>query len=98
MGRFAFRHLQSVLFGGFERVGGIPVATPEKALFDSIYWAAARGRSPRSLPEIELPAGLSRTAVESWIRKIPSTRLQIAVTQRLGLLLPRVRRGRVEAT
>lgn len=86
LGRFAFRHLQGALFGGFERVRGVPIATAEKALFDILYWAAARGRSPRSLPEIELPASFDASALESWIARIPSTQLQVAVAKRVSIL------------
>jgi len=86
LGRFAFRHVQGALFGGFERIRGVPIATAEKALFDILYWGAARGSSPRSLPEIELPASFNPSALESWVRRIPSTQLRTAVAQRVAIL------------
>lgn len=81
-GRFAFRHLQPALYGGFERANGVPIALPEKALFDVLYWSAARGTSARAFPEITRPRGFRRGELESWTTRIPSPTLRVAVAGR----------------
>lgn len=94
LGRFAFHHLQAPLFGGWERLRGLPVATPEKALFDTLYWGTSRGRRLGRLPELTFPPGFDRTSVGSWIERIPSVRLRGAVRSRLETVLPAARRRR----
>jgi len=51
------------------------VATPEKAIFDLAYVSAARGAPPRRVPEIDLPAGFDRAAIDEWIAKIGDPRV-----------------------
>lgn len=82
LGQFALRHIQPRLFGGFERTRGFPLATAEKAVFDLLYWSAARGRSARALPELSLPRGFRPREIDRWVRRIPSVKLRIAVERR----------------
>lgn len=91
LGIFSFHHLDPRLFGGFERVRGIPLATAEKALVDTLYLASSRTRSFARLPEIELPRDFSRAAASRWVTKIPSPRLRASVHRRLQEILRKAR-------
>ena len=86
-GRYAFRHLQGALFGGYDRSAGRAIATSEKALFDILYWSATRGGSLRALPEITFPKGFDRRKIDAWIFRIPSVRHRVAVKQRVKRVL-----------
>ncbi len=46
------------------------MATPEKAVFDTLYLARARGRRFSHLTEIELPAGFRPEVLGDWVVKI----------------------------
>jgi predicted transcriptional regulator of viral defense system len=80
---FAVHHLPPELFGGFETRGGIPLATPEKALFDYYYVTHAHTRHRRRLPEVELPNGFSRRELRRWTNRIRSRRLRTQVAASL---------------
>ncbi len=70
VGTYEFHVLQDELFGGFRpynRTADFLIATPEKALFDTLYLSTRRGARYRSLPEVELPADFSNAELEKWI-------------------------------
>ncbi len=79
VGTFAIHRLPPELFAGFADRDGVPLASAEKALFDSCYVAAASGAPARRLPELDLPATFSRRSVDAWIARIPSARLRTLV-------------------
>ncbi|MDQ7859453.1 MAG: hypothetical protein QN174_11555 [Armatimonadota bacterium] len=96
VGTFVVQHVHPRLFGGFLIADGAKVATPEKALLDTVYLAGARGRRFMRLPELELPPRFRDGAVLTWVRRIPSRRLRTLVGDRLQSLLAgatRERRG-----
>lgn len=84
---FAVHHLPPELFGGFETRGGIPLATPQKALFDYYYVAHAHKRHRRRLPEVELPSGFSRRDLWQWTERIRSRQLRTQVAASLDRVL-----------
>ena len=84
VGNFEIHHLAPELFGGFagsEESGY--VATPEKALFDTVYVRAASG-ARAYFPELSLPAGFKDRELEKWTERIESARLRTLVSRRLG--------------
>jgi predicted transcriptional regulator of viral defense system len=87
---FEIHHLVPELFGGYVAWSrGGSVASPEKALFDLVYLrAAAGGRA--FLPELSLPEGFERAALDSWVGRIGSSRLKTIVADRLSQLLAAV--------
>jgi len=92
---FAFYRIERKLFGGFRpyrRTGNFDMATPEKALFDTLYFSARKGRRFAFLPEVELTAGFSHSEVERWIKQISHWPLQTAVMVRWEALANRVKR------
>ena len=79
LGTYSIHRLPPVLFGGFEEHDGVLVATVEKALFDACYVACASGHGKRRLPELDLPARFSHTAVRAWTLRITAARLRTMV-------------------
>src|SRR2546428_9105733 len=80
---YVVRHLPPELFGGYEEQTGIPLATPEKALFDHFYVAYASAHPRRRLPELELPDGFSWAGVRKWLNRIRSASLRRRVEKPL---------------
>lgn len=62
------------------------VAPAEKALFDTVYLASARGGRV-SLSEMELPEGFGGAALERWVARVPSARLRTLVGRNLDAVL-----------
>jgi predicted transcriptional regulator of viral defense system len=84
LGDFEIHHLAPELFGGYagtEHEGY--VASPEKALFDSVYVRAASG-AKAYFPELSFPEGFDDRKVEEWVGRISAPRLRTLVSRRLG--------------
>ncbi len=84
---FSIHHVAPELFTGFE---GEPsrgyLATPEKALFDSVYVRAPRG-ALLFFPELTLPAGFDAGRFETWLTRIERPRLRTLVARGLEAAL-----------
>ncbi len=87
-GEFRIHHVSPDLYGGAE--GGASLragtATPEKALFDTVYLLSARSGTV-SLPELELPDGFDATKDWWWVDRIPADRLRTMVSRELDRIL-----------
>ncbi len=92
VGRFSVQHVHPDLYGGFERSGWHDLATPEKALFDTVYLLSARYGRDVSVPEINLPAGFSEARVLEWVQRIPSQRLHTLTSMLLEQIVARAER------
>ena len=94
---YSIHRLAPTLFGGFVTpAGGVRLATPEKALVDTLYLAPARSRLFAALPEVEIPRGFDREAARQWVGRIPPGPRRTMVAQRLERLLrPSRRKSRV---
>jgi predicted transcriptional regulator of viral defense system len=87
IGTYSIHHLAPELFGGYsgtEESGYL--ATPEKALFDTVYLRSSRGGRVL-LPELELPDTFDRARLEKWARRIARPRLRTLVTRALAKVL-----------
>jgi predicted transcriptional regulator of viral defense system len=94
VGTYEFHKTQADLFGGFKpyrRTGNFDIATPEKALFDTLYLSTRKGRRYASLPDLDLPAGFSASELERWIILVGHPPLRTAVRERWERLADRVR-------
>ncbi len=84
LGDFEIHHLAPELFGGY---GGTEqegyVASPEKALFDSVYVRSASG-AKAYFPELSFPEDFDSRKVEEWVGRIGAPRLRTLVSRRLG--------------
>jgi predicted transcriptional regulator of viral defense system len=89
IGAFSIHHIAPELFTGFD---GSPdtgyLATPEKALFDTVYIRAPRGGHVY-FPELSLPAGFDAAKIEAWADKIAPPRLRTIVSRELAAALAR---------
>jgi predicted transcriptional regulator of viral defense system len=83
LGPFSIHRLSPELFFGFY---GSPergyLATPEKALFDSVYIRAPRG-GRAYFPELSLPASFDRSKLDEWVKKIPRPGMRTIVKRGL---------------
>ena len=87
IGAFSIHHLVPELFTGFD---GTPdtgyLATPEKALFDSVYVRAPRGGRPY-FPELAIPAGFDASKLDRWLSQVTRPRLRTVVRRGLDAAL-----------
>jgi hypothetical protein len=87
-GVFSIHRVGPRLFGGFETTArGVRLATPEKALVDTLYLAPARSRLFAALPEVELPRGFRAREARRWVARIPAGPRRLLVEQRLAEVL-----------
>jgi DNA-binding transcriptional ArsR family regulator len=89
VGHYDFHQIQPDLFDGFgayRGTGNFDIATPEKALFDTLYLSTRKGRRFSHLPEIELPETFSWAQIEEWTNRIELDPLRIAIQERCAAL------------
>ena len=92
VGIYEFHTIDADLFDGFgpyRRTGNFDIATPEKALFDTIYLSSRRGRRFLHLPELEPTEDFSSSLVGEWIARVPYVRLRRALESRWEELVER---------
>lgn len=85
VGTYEFHKIQPELLGGYVpygMAGSFNIATPAKALFDTLYLSARRGRRFSHLPEMTLPKGFSAAELEEWIHRTEFQKLRLAVADR----------------
>ena len=89
LGTFSIHRLAPGFFGGYETVpaSGVHLATPEKALLDTLYLVPARSRLFARLPEVELPERFRRAEARRWLARIPAGPRRMMVARRLDQLL-----------
>lgn len=86
-GVFEIHHLAPEVFGGFTgRVKAGYIATPEKALFDTVYVRSASG-SVAHFTELTLPPGFDPGEIDFWTGRISGRRLKTLVSRRLDEVL-----------
>ncbi|MEX0754664.1 MAG: type IV toxin-antitoxin system AbiEi family antitoxin domain-containing protein [Actinomycetota bacterium] len=87
VGTYSVHHLAPELFDGYEGASDIGyLATPEKALFDSVYLRAPQG-GPILMPELELPDGFKEGKLAEWTSRIARPRLRTLVSRGLHELM-----------
>jgi predicted transcriptional regulator of viral defense system len=88
LGRFEISHIQPELYGGaVDDPRGFALATPEKALFDTIYLMMTQGARQVSLVEIEAPAKFSVARLHDWCRRIPQQRFRTSIAGHMERVL-----------
>ena len=93
IGVFSIHHLAPELFGGFDATPDTGyLATPEKALFDTVYVRVPRGGRVY-LPELSLPPSFETAQIESWTEKIARPRLRTLVSRELAAALSQADAG-----
>jgi predicted transcriptional regulator of viral defense system len=78
---YSIHHLAPELLDGYRgsEASGY-LATPEKALFDTVYIRASRGARP-FFPELSLPENFDETQLEGWTHRLPTPRLRTLVSR-----------------
>lgn len=92
VGTYEFHQIDPDLFDGFgpyRRTGNFDIATPEKALFDTMYLSARKGRRFLHLPELELTEDFFSSAVSEWIVRVSYDRQRSALENRWAELVER---------
>ena len=69
---FSMHHINGYLFDGYATVDNqrIIMATPEKALFDTLYLMPAKSNYFKRLTELELPNHFHFSHFKKWIKCI----------------------------
>jgi predicted transcriptional regulator of viral defense system len=79
IGTYSIHKIATALFDGYGSPReGVFIATPEKALFDTVYLRASQGGRV-STPELELPRTFRRAKALSWVKSISSKGLRTRV-------------------
>ena len=71
------------VFGGYEIINDVPLATPAKAIFDLAYVSASHGQRSRRLPELRLGRGYRQQEARLWVSRIESARLRTMTLDRI---------------
>ncbi len=92
IGEFSIHHLAPELFGGYRQIDeGGHLATPEKALFDTVYLLTPRGGQIH-LPELELTDTFTDIELEGWTDRIANPRIRTLVRRGLDSALAAAQR------
>lgn len=86
-GNISIHHLHPDFFFGYENIGLIKMATPEKALIDILYLSPGKSNLFKKLPELELSHQFNLKKAYTIIKKIPSHRTRSLVKVRLDELI-----------
>lgn len=96
VGTYEFHQIQPALLCGhvtYRQTGNFQIATPAKALLDTLYVSARRGRRFSHLPELTLVRGFSGAELEGWIHRIEFQKLRMAVADRWKRLQATLEKG-----
>ena len=89
LGVYVIHRITPAFFAGFDWYRGertFLIASPEKALVDSLYLSAHRKKQYRHFPELDFPRTFSFRKAAGWARKIPSRRVRGRVLKDLERL------------
>jgi predicted transcriptional regulator of viral defense system len=89
VGSVSIHHIHESFFFGFEVVGdwSVKMATPEKALLDTLYLYPARSGWFKRLPELSLASSFNVQNAFAMTKKIPSLRTRTMVQKKLEKIL-----------
>lgn len=98
IGTFQIHHLAPEVFGGFEgsEKSGY-LATPEKAVFDTVYLRAAAGTQVY-FPELLLPSSFDYAALKVWTGKVKVPRQRTLVARNIRRVLKQAAREKGPTT
>lgn len=87
---YSIHQLRPDFFTGYQFYrgkGNFLIASPEKALVDSIYFSMRKGKRFSVFPELHLPKSFSRKKARQWAEKISYPKLRKSVQLRLEEVL-----------
>ncbi|MBU0759349.1 MAG: hypothetical protein KKA34_03195 [Candidatus Omnitrophica bacterium] len=88
-GIFSVHRISPLFFDGFDWYkgrGSFLIAEPEKALVDSLYLSACKGRLFSYFPELHFPKSFSLKKAKAWAEKIPNPKISSHVRRKLAVL------------
>ncbi len=94
LGTYSFHRIDPRFFVGFDWYRGgrdFLIASPEKALVDSLYLSSRRGKRFGFFPELELREGFRLREAIGWAEHIPYPKIQKYVLGQLRALQKRYR-------
>ncbi len=89
LGIFSAHQIAPSFFRGFDwyhQDGDFLIAEPEKALVDSFYLSACKGRQFAYFPELRLPSSFSLKRAKAWAESIRAPKIKAAVLRKLEAL------------
>jgi predicted transcriptional regulator of viral defense system len=88
LGTISLHRIAVNFFFGYDQIGdyNIKMATPEKALLDTLYLSTSSSAWFKKLPELEIPKGFKFKLAFEMIEKIPSLRLRTIVKSKLDII------------
>lgn len=89
LAKVSLHNIQSYLFVGYESYGqhSLLMASPEKALFDTLYLMPAKSHLFSRLTEVELPEQFKAQQFEVWLKLVQHPGRRRLVEDALGKLL-----------
>ena len=86
----SFHRMPPELFTGFDvAADGAKIATPEKALFDTLYLAPGRSRLFAKLPELEIPRQFRWQVLQRYTELVKSPRRRSFLAVSIVRLAPK---------
>jgi predicted transcriptional regulator of viral defense system len=85
IGTYEFHEIAEELidgFGPYRGSGNFSIATPEKAVFDTMFISAGSSGRFAHLPELEIPSTFSSSAVEEWIARVKPAPRRASIVER----------------
>lgn len=81
----SLHHIIGPLFTGYETYGfqNALLATPEKALFDTLYLMPAKSNLFKRLTELEIPENFNFALLEPWLKHVKNTSRRISIEHAL---------------
>lgn len=95
-GVFSVHQIAPAFFDGFDWYkgeGSFLIATPEKALIDSLYLSSRRKKQFGTFPELQFPEEFSFKKARQWTQRIPERKIRSYVLEKLKTLEKRAREG-----
>jgi len=89
VGVFSVHRISPLFFDGFDwyrEKGSFLIAEPEKALVDSLYLSACKGKQFGYFPELHFPESFSLKKAKAWAEKIPNPKISSHVKRKLSAL------------
>lgn len=88
LGKILIHHINPILFTGYDIDGknSVLMATPEKALFDTLYFIPAKSNLFKRLTEIELPENFQFDLLREWINQVKNKTRKKTIENQLNRL------------
>ncbi len=89
LAKVSIHNIKSVLFTDYESHGkhGLLMATPEKALFDTLYLMPAKSNIFKRLTEVELPEKFQVSKFDKWLRHVKHEGRKLLIQNNLNYLV-----------